>query len=231
MEQDKFPVIEDKRFAEVHYLNEWVTPWNASIRQQTKALTEYLSTKAEKALAVYDFVTRMIEYPMFLGSPIDTHFRIDWLQKIQYNLMDLWYFPAETLADLIGDCEDVSFLCTSMLRVFVEDTQVYAVLGVVEAENPDTEEWEQLGGHAWTEILVNGTWSLFENTFDEPTVLDRDKAYNGDYKLSDGRRFRYVPDCRVNDNRYEQVDDHGLFGSRYWTAKKLKLKIKKCFKQ
>lgn len=90
--------------------------------------------------SLYDFVCRNIDYRMDIG--------------------EVWQFPSETLRGT-GDCEDTSFLLTSLIRAGGVPN-CYVALG-------------SLGGygHAWCQL----DGQILETTFTEARYISRPEAY------------------------------------------------------
>lgn len=200
------PLITDRRFGEKYYLQEWIRPHTASVELLAKILTDKVDDVKDKILNCYKYVVVSVNYPFFLGIPCDTHFRIDFLQKILCNALDLWYFPEETLADTLGDCEDATFVCASLLRTFLKPQDVFAVLGTVEIEGADY-------GHAWAEVKIGNEWFVLENTLDIPPekLMTTEEAYKN-------KDVKYKPQYWFNDVAFKKAKDaqDHLEESLYW---------------
>lgn len=106
--------------------------------------------------------------------------------KEAHNLPDFWFFPEETLTIEKGDCEDSTYLLSSLLLASgISPFCVRAVLGIVHDENGNI-----LGGHAWPVYLDEwGKWRLLESTLD--TIPD--KMPLADSLTEKGLKFQYEP--------------------------------------
>ena len=60
----------------------------------------------------------------------------------------------------MGDCEDSSFLLTSMLRRIEPNMEAYSTVGYFDQY-----------GHVWTSILRNGEWLVLDTTLDRMPQL------------------------------------------------------------
>ena len=78
--------------------------------------------------------------------------------KHESNHQDYWQYPEETLALSKGDCEDYTFLLTSLLLASgISPYCVRAVFGVIRKDNI------VLGGHVWPMYrMEDGAWTILE---------------------------------------------------------------------
>jgi len=134
-----------------------------------------------------EFVIRNIDYPLTRGRPDDKHVWNAFSGKACYTIpFDYWQSADETLMTYVlnmkakgakgyGDCEDVSILTVSMLRIL--DIPCYVVFGLVYQDST------LLGGHGWAIAeFPDGKWRLIEATLDSPPswfdgypVVDKEK--------------------------------------------------------
>ena len=70
-----------------------------------------------------------------------------------YSTVDFWSYPSETLRNRVGDCEDSSFLLTSMIRRQFPDLPAYSTVGLFEDY-----------GHVWTAIKSADGWRVLDTT-------------------------------------------------------------------
>ena len=133
-------------------LREWIShPDSNKIRTTLENLDlpsdKTLGTLDERARKVWRFVIHHVKYTQ------DT---------VAQKRPDFWQFPAETLALGSGDCEDCSFLLTTLLMASgISPYCVRVVLGRVVGLDG------QSGGHAWPIYKdEEGVWRVLEATLD-----------------------------------------------------------------
>jgi hypothetical protein len=96
---------------------------------------------------------------------------------------DFWQFPEETLRRQQGDCEDFSFLFTSLLLAMDLDQSVYVCLGEV--------GYEQRFGHSWV-LVGDGDSSVIYDIAD-PMALPMDYYLNLSFNISKGNCYLDSP--------------------------------------
>lgn len=105
---------------------------------------------------------------------------------LKYETLDFWNYPSETIRDMVGDCEDTSFLLTSILRNKLSENDVYATVGTFDGF-----------GHSWVTI---------RNIFNEDKILET----TGDNVLevfqSDNINSPYKPIIHFNDKQVLIID-------------------------
>ncbi len=76
---------------------------------------------------------------------------------------DFWQFPPETLHLRVGDCEDKSFLCASMLLAAgISADRVRVVIGALVRNRPRPHS----EGHAWPMYRnAHGVWCILESNY------------------------------------------------------------------
>lgn len=90
--------------------------------------------------------------------------------KKQHGLLEYWSFPAETLESGYADCEDFSFLLSSILLALNLPTDTVRVaLGSKDGT-----------GHAWCEVLLNDQWYILEGARGTITAIEKAKGYSVD---------------------------------------------------
>ncbi len=100
--------------------------------------------------------------------------------KQVWETYDYWSFPAETLRAGYGDCEDKSFLLTSLLRHFIPE--VYSSVGYFNG-----------GGHVWTSIKTKNGFMVLETTLDKmPDSIE-----------IEGKEYETI--MRFNDEKVQEV--------------------------
>ena len=208
-------IITNKRFGETLEIREWIKPDTYMVRALSIVLGLNLDDKPleKRVWKAWEYVVKEIEYPLLFGVvPVDAHFATDYFLKHRSNAFDFWYYPEETLSDGMADCEDCGFLIASLLRTFMSECNVLAVLGKVLNKSG-----RLLGYHGWAEAqfvtdpnIPVATWYLLEGTFDEmpETWITRADAYK------EGQDFQYVPMIYFNDVTLEILEDID-FGKRH----------------
>ena len=113
--------------------------------------------------AIWRWVVENIAYPA--GNPLlqDQHALFAYqvpvpvlgalLPRKTYATLDFWNFPAETLRDGQGDCEDSSFLMVSMVRAALPSVPVYASVG-----------YFQDFGHVWVSVAGPDGYWIYDTT-------------------------------------------------------------------
>ncbi len=97
-----------------------------------------------------------------------------------YATIDYWNFPAETLRDRQGDCEDSTFLLVSLLRCALPGIPAYATVGTFEEY-----------GHVWT--------SVFDEGIGDYLVMDTTLPRLPDNAPIESRTGAYQPLFRFNE--------------------------------
>jgi len=83
---------------------------------------------------------------------------------------EYWYFPDETLARRMGDCDDSAILLCSLLRNFYPPDRVFIAIG----------EYRRLG-HAW--CLLDG--EILETTYTSARAVADPQNYRAYAKFND----------------------------------------------
>lgn len=130
---------------EWHEIREWIRPTDWMVR----AVAQRLSPLTP--LSALNWIIAEIRYPPGPLALADLHteaayprFRlVPWLfPLIRHQSDDFWSWPAETLRDRIGDCEDRVALLTSLLRAAGwSERDVWATVGLYGDQ-----------GHAWVTV-------------------------------------------------------------------------------
>ena len=151
-------------------VNSFITPNDPAIITVALQLQQQLSLQAsseEKIRAALEF----------------THSNIRYISdREQFGISEYWTFPAETLENGAGDCEDISFTIASILLALnLPSGRVRVALGVKDSI-----------GHAWCEVLLNDEWFILEGA--RGTMIPKYEA-NG-----------YSVDCYVYKNKCETLN-------------------------
>jgi len=157
----------EKRFGkERRYVTEFVTPNTPDVKDLAYAVGK--PNIEETIAAIASWVWANIDYPDGVING-DWHelkaFTTGWFTPmLKFSTGDFWRFPAEVLGQrtkdgrLIGDCEDSSFVCSSLLRNYILPSDILVHLGRY-----------KIYWHAWVEVRHNGVWYILETTKRHPT--------------------------------------------------------------
>lgn len=185
-------IVVKKRFG-----NEW-TDVREFIRPNDFMVSQLVDSKAAWTIPeVWGWVLKNISYPYgALGGQPDRHHHAAYgmaslpiignlFASRKYKASDYWSFPSETLRDMMGDCEDSSFLLTSMLRRIDPGMAAYSTVGYFEDF-----------GHVWTSVERQGEWLILDTTLTEvPQMIPTERS-----------RPIYKPLFRFNDKDIVVVD-------------------------
>jgi len=190
---------------EVYDIREFITPNTYLI----KRLANDLKAPNEELHVwnLFKFVVESIKYPWRRGIPealmifCDLHalFRHPFKPKLSICLLDFWKFPVETLRDGVGDCEDTTFLLTSLLRVCKYNA--YAVLGYIEIDGIKY-------GHAW--VLYQHPsydWIILETTLDS---LEPYRDWKGYVEVEGQVKDLYKPEIIFNEKEVNLLKSSSL---------------------
>lgn len=123
------------------------------VKEKVEEVIRLCKTRDERQQAVFEYVRKEIEY-VTEGNPRRWYYPQPFLK---YKF-DFWQLPRETVKWRKGDCEDVSILlCTMMRMVGVPPSDVRVVLGLVRSDGG-------VGGHAWIEFKLGDEWYALEST-------------------------------------------------------------------
>lgn len=202
------PVAVRKRFG-----NEW-TDVRDFIRPRDFMVRNVLASRSSWSVVdAWRWVIENIHYPEGEGGLVDQHTVSAYqpcsgllcavvgalVPKRRYSTMDFWNFPAETLRDGIGDCEDSAFLLTSMLRSLYPDMPVYATVGFFDEF-----------GHVWTSVNQSGNWLILDTTLPRlPSTIPDERTVT-----------RYRPIFRVNEEEVLVETDEFIVPERMHTLGK-----------
>lgn len=112
---------------------------------------------------------------------------------VQENIIECadCYLPATTLERRIGNCLAKSALLASILMTRLPAEYVHIIIG--------SYKYEEIGGHAWTEVYRDGAWYLLESTR-EPNMLNP-------WLLADDSYPLYDPAVLITSNRISCEDE------------------------
>lgn len=133
------------------------------VKAKVEEVTRLCKTREEKQQAIFEYVRKEIEY-VTEGNPKK------WLyprSHLQFKF-DFWQLPRETIEWGKGDCEDVSILLCTMMRIAgVPADNVRIVLGTVQGSF----------GHAWIEFKIGDEWYALEATCPTCNYIERSLYY------------------------------------------------------
>lgn len=139
------------------WLSEYVTPDNPDVEKLYEEITSGVISRSDRTVACWDWVANKVKYRSFIRASIT----IEGTRSIQN---DFWQTPAMVIKTKIGNCANKAFLLTSLLRNEFPSNQIYTVLGNLHEE--------RIAGHAWVQVLINGTEYIVESTRnDVPMVV------------------------------------------------------------
>lgn len=141
--------IESTFFGEGKWLSEFITPDNLEIGNLYREITMGAVSQEEKIKACWQWVASKVRYKQFIKGKLQIENRI----SVQ---PDLWCDPSMVARVRVGNCANKAFLLTSLLRNEFPPEQVFCVLGNLYNGKP--------GGHAWTEVKLNGRNYIAEST-------------------------------------------------------------------
>lgn len=156
-------MIVNRRFGEELDIREFVQPETWPIRQLAER-----GPKDRQAFLrwAWAYVVDRIAYPPGAIPWNDRHVLEAYLTPARwfpgvarrYQTVEFWSFPAETLRDKIGDCEDRVFVLVSLLRQVYGPDEVFCSAGM----------YGDIG-HMWVSVRENGgAWTVLETTYDPP---------------------------------------------------------------
>jgi len=167
-------------FSEGRWLTDFITPDTLEIKKLYQDITKGISDQGERLAALRSWVANKIRYVPFVKGKL-------WIEGRSSVQTDLWNSPAITALVKVGNCANMSFLLTSLVRNELSAGEVSCVLGNLYNGKP--------GGHAWVQCHLNGTDFIMESTRpDSPTMV---KALIAD---------RYEPVHFFNDQKVETIE-------------------------
>lgn len=157
-------VIVRKRYGEETDVRDFVRPQDVMVRQLVGELQAKRSPLSGRAC--WEWVVQNIRYPPGPAAIGDSHTELRYHQPFPLwplpafvsRVDDFWNFPAETLRDRMGDCDDRCGLLTSML-LHVPDTSPWFTVGYFDGGHGRY-------GHTWVSMPRGGRWVVLETTVD-----------------------------------------------------------------
>jgi hypothetical protein len=181
-------------------IRELVQPESYSVKMALSKVYNPSSTPEQNIMNCWDFVCKEIDYP----PAGDWHRREAFptggffsRSLVSQSTPDFWSFPYETLSLGIGDCEDTSILLCSMLRNFMNPSEVFVTIGYYGRQDPSL-------GHAWVTIDRMGQKCVLETTLSEALVSISQVLETSPY----------FPYHKFNDVLYQEVRSGFVLGAK-----------------
>lgn len=128
-------------------------------------------------------------YSVAMSAINGEHNRI--IPGISYETLDFWNFPAETLRDGVGDCEDTAILLCSILRTKLSEDDVFVSAGLFKGY-----------GHAWVTVLNNNGKPITLETTGSNIIRLSSSLMEGE---------PYEPIVRFNDKKVIELKTGGNY--------------------
>lgn len=136
-------------FGEGKWLTDFITPDELEIQRLYERLTKDIDSLEERIAACRNWVASEIRYKRFISGKL-------WIEGKSSVQTDLWNLPSITARIGVGNCANMSFLLTSLLRNELSPGQISCVLGNLYNGKP--------GGHAWVQVKLGGREYIMEST-------------------------------------------------------------------
>ncbi len=134
------------------------------VKAKVEEVTRLCRTREERQQAIFEYVRKETEYATE-GNPKKWSYPKPYL----HFKSEFWQLPRETIEWGNGDCEDVSILLCTMMRIAgVPASDIRIVLGFAPSEGV---------GHAWTEFKMGDHWYALESTCPTCNYMDKDYYY------------------------------------------------------
>jgi len=192
-----FPTFKDQRF--------WTFSLNELFDSDSVIIRQYIKDICSRR-ALCDKVIRDIQYPFDrYGNPTDVHIWNAFQGKKCYEIkLDFWQKGSETVAQLMGDCEDSSILIVTCARAMnVPPNEIYETFGYVR----EADSQRLLGGHGWAVFVLydDKQFRLVESTLDQPPVLyPIVRDIKKPFRINN---IEYVPEWIFNWKEFEMVNE------------------------
>ena len=186
---------ETAEFFDRHYMEEYIMETN-TMKRVRQALINGAITGAARTLLTGTFTLSAIALArdMIIGNAVYSavmavvnNQQREYTPQHTYEQYDFWNFPAETLRDMTGDCEDSANLLCSILRNKLSEDEVFVTVGFFENI-----------GHAWVVILNDAGQPIVLETTDDNII-----------KVSESiiEQEPYYPAFRYNDKKVVTLTD------------------------
>ena len=180
---------ETAEFFDRHYMEEYIMESNTA-KRVGRALVNGAITGAARMLLTGTTTLSAIALArdMIIGNAVYSAIMAvvnnqqkEYTPQHTYEQYDFWNFPAETMRDMTGDCEDSAHLLCSILRNKLSEDEIFVTVGFFEDI-----------GHAWVVIF---------NDIGEPIVLETtdDNIIKVSESIIEGEP--YYPAFRYNDKK------------------------------
>ena len=144
-------------FGEGKWLTDFITPNTLEIQTLHKNITEGIDELGDRLAAMRTWVASKIRYTRFVKGTLQVEGKVS-------RQNDLWNTPAITAQVGVGNCANMSFLLTSLIRNDLAAQDVHCVLGNLYNGTP--------GGHAWTQVRLGNEEYILESTkLDIPNLV------------------------------------------------------------
>ena len=135
-------------FGDGRWLSNWVTPEALEVGRLYDQVTHGLANVDDRVYACWEWVANT-KYKSFICAHIN-------VEGVTSKQEDYWQDPTMMIHTKVGNCANKAFLLTSLLRKEFEAGDCFCVLGNLYNGKP--------GGHAWTQIRLNGEVYVVEST-------------------------------------------------------------------
>ena len=175
-------IIVNKRFGEWVDVRDFIRPNDPMVADVVDARSDWTVE------SLWDWVLQNIRYPAGSFWTLDYHSLvayhrgiplIGWLFGRHYTTIDFWNYPAETLRDRVGDCEDSAILLASMLKRAFPGLDAWVSVGYF---CPSGCDGDQGFGHVWVSIREGGRWRVLDTTLPARPEVPVYERPNGPYR-------------------------------------------------
>lgn len=128
-------------FGESLWLTSFITPDDPDIEVLYNQITQGLISTEDIIEACWDWVAHNVKYKPFIKASINVSGKSS-------RQSDYWQLPSQCAKTKVGNCANMAFLVTSLLRYGLPAESIYCVFGNL--HNGSAE------GHAWVE------WSAYD---------------------------------------------------------------------
>ena len=136
-------------FGQGKWLTDWVTPDDFEVRSLYENITRGITGTKERLVSLWKWVADEVKYVKYVQAKT-------WIAGRASAQNDYWQEPGELIRTRVGNCANVSFLLTSLLRNELSPDEAYCVLGNLYSDDP--------GGHAWALVRLEGQDYIMEAT-------------------------------------------------------------------
>lgn len=134
--------VEPNFFGESRWLTSYITPYEPDIEVLYNQITNDCVTTEDKIEACWDWVAHNVKYRPFVKASINVGGKVS-------KQSDYWQLPSQCIQTRVGNCANMAFLVTSLLRYGLPDEDIHCVFGNLHNNG-------SIEGHAWVE------WSAYD---------------------------------------------------------------------